>query len=95
MDCFVPRDDAKRRREECPKSVGDGGSLSAMTARGRGVVRCRVVFCPCAVCGNAYDQPGWARGIGRHGGGALAMCVGPMMSALNFWSFCFKTKGRK
>ena len=72
----MPRDDAKRRREECPKSVGDGGSLSAMTARGRGVVRCRVVFCPCAVCGNAYDRPGRVRWPGRHGGEASALCVG-------------------
>ena len=42
MDRFVvpPRDDAKRRQEDSPKSVGDGGSLSAMTTRGAGVVRC-------------------------------------------------------
>ena len=47
-----------------------------MTARGGGVVRCRVVFCPCAVCGNAYDRPGRVRGPGRHGGEAPALCVG-------------------
>ena len=34
-------------------------------------------------------------GRGRHGGGASAKCGCPLMSALNFWSFCFKTKGRK
>ena len=47
------------------------------------------------VCGNAYPLLGWVWRPGRHGGGASAMCVRPMMSALNFWSFCFKTKGRK
>ena len=34
-------------------------------------------------------------GHGRHGGGAPAMCGRPLMSALNFWSFCFKTKGQE
>ena len=28
------------------------------------------------VCGNAKPWPGWARGPGRHGGEAPAMCVG-------------------
>ena len=39
MDRFVvpPRDDAKRRQECSPKSVGDGGSLSAMRAWGGSV----------------------------------------------------------
>ena len=46
------------------------------------------------VCGNAKDRLGWVRGPGRHGGGAVAMCGRPLMSALNFWSFCFKTKGQ-
>ena len=34
-------------------------------------------------------------GHGRHGGEAPALWGGPMMSALNFWSFSFKRKGRK
>ena len=29
--------------------------------------------------GNAKPWLGWVRGPGRHGGGAPAMCVGPMM----------------
>jgi hypothetical protein len=34
-------------------------------------------------------------GHGRHGGGASAKCDGPLMSALNFWSFSFKRKGQE
>ena len=31
--------------------------------------------------GNAKDRLGWARGPGRHGGGAVAKCGRPLMSA--------------
>ena len=59
------------------------------------VNRCRAVLCLYAVVGTPKtDRPGWARGPGRHGGGAVAMCGRPLMLALNFWSFCFKTKGQ-
>ena len=37
--------------------------------------------------GFVKDRMGRARGPGRHGGGAVAMCGRPLMSALNFWSF--------
>ena len=76
MDRFVPRDDAKRRRGM------DGGSLSAMRAWGGSVSFRTKVRTTDTVCGNAKDRLGWARGSGRHGGGALAMCVRPLMSAL-------------
>ena len=63
-----------------------------MTARGGGVVRCRVVFCPCAVCGNAYDRPGRVRGPGRHGGEAPALCVGTDDVGLEFLVLLFQDK---
>lgn len=47
------------------------------------------------VCGNAKDQLGWARGPGRHGGGASAKCGRPLMSALILWSFPIKRKGQE
>ena len=63
-----------------------------MRARGGGVVRCRVVFCPCAVCGNAYDRPGRVRGPGRHGGEAPALCVGTDDVGLEFLVLLFQDK---
>ena len=34
-------------------------------------------------------------GHGRHGGGAPALCGGPMMSALILWHFLIKKKGQE
>jgi len=34
-------------------------------------------------------------GHGRHGGGAVAKCGRPLMSALTFWSFLVKQKGQE
>ena len=34
-------------------------------------------------------------GHGRHGGGASALCGGPLMSALTLWSFPVKRKGQE
>ena len=38
MDRFVPRDDAKRRREVSPRGVGDRGCSSAMRLKGEGLL---------------------------------------------------------
>ena len=65
-----------------------------MTARGVNVLFRTKVKTTDTVCGNAKDQPGWVRGPGRHGGGAVAMCGGPLMSALILWPFLIKKKGR-
>jgi hypothetical protein len=45
-----------------------------------------------SLLGIAESPPGWARGPGRHGGGAPAMCVGPLMSVLIFRFLFIKKK---
>ena len=47
------------------------------------------------VCGNAKPWPGWARGPGRHGGEAPAMCVGTDDVGLDSWFLLIKEKERK
>ena len=59
-----------------PCRIGDGGSLSAMTARGGSLLLRKEAITTDAVCGNAKDRPGRARGPRPTWGEASALCVG-------------------
>ena len=67
-----------------------------MTARGKGVLSVVVLFSVLVPCAGMpmIDRVGCA-GLADMAGKRPLCALGPMMSALNFWSFCFKTKGRK
>ena len=81
LDCFVPR-----------KSLDSTLVNDAKRQWGRSQERVqRKVFC--------VGMPNLVRvgraGHGRHGGGAPALCGGPLMSALTLWSFPVKRKGQE
>ena len=93
------RNEASRWREAMTRSVSQECRRWRILVRHEGkgwdFVRCSAVFVFMPWAG--MPKPDW---VGRGGRADMAgkrpLCaMEPMMSALNFWSFCFKTKGQE